>query len=116
MFTLQDITSELLLIARIHQSPRNDWAQQNSKRFESDESRVWDPGITELDAVTKNNMDQGVVASECDNDDTDLERVDLDTHANIVVLGRNCCIVSHSGIMAEINPFRSDHEALKVPI
>ena len=61
-------------------------------------------------------MCQGIVASTENEDSTCFERMDLDTHANMVVLGRNCHVVNYSGKTAEVRPFSPDYEALQVPI
>ena len=61
--------------------------------------------MIEIDAVTKNAMNQGVVSSADENDSTDLERTDLDSHEKMVVLGRNCYIVNRSRRIAEVHPY-----------
>ena len=83
-----------------------------------DESRVWDPGefLIEINAVTQYDIRQGVVASADNEDNTDLERTDLDTHENMVVLGRNFCVVNNSGKLPEVHPFSPEYESLKNPI
>ena len=88
-------------------------------RTEADESRVWGPGedsIIGIDAVRKSSMCQGIVASTENENITYFERMDLDTHANMVVLGRNCHVVNYSGKTAEVHPFSPEYEALQVPI
>ena len=67
-------------------------------RTEADESRVWDPGedaIVDIDDVTRSSVCQGIVASAKNEDSTYFESMDLDTHPNLVVLGRNCHVVSY---------------------
>ena len=49
----------------------------NSVRVEVDESRLWDPWVIEIDLVTKNSTNQGIVESADNNDSTDLEITDL---------------------------------------
>ncbi len=44
-------------------------------------------------------------------------RTELDSHANMVVVGNNCLVIEWSGRTANVNPFTSDYEALpEVPI
>ena len=44
-------------------------------------------------------------------------RTELDSHANMVVVGNNCLIVEWSGRTAIVNPFTPEYEALpEVPI
>ena len=59
-----------------------------------------------------------ILSASCDNDDNiDNYRTDLDTHANIVVLRKNCYITRDIGRIAEVQPFSPEYEALqKVPI
>ena len=46
-----------------------------------------------------------------------LSRTDLDSHANMVVVGKHVAIVNDTGRRAEVSPFTPDYEALsKVPI
>ena len=61
-------------------------------RSEVEESRVWNSGeddMIDFDAVTNSAMCQGIVSSVEDNDSIYFERMELDTHANVVVLGIN---------------------------
>ena len=67
---------------------------------EADKSRVWDSGedkTMDIDAVTRSSMGKGKVASAQNEDSTYFERMDLDAHANITFLGRNCHDVNYSG-------------------
>ena len=42
--------------------------------------------------------------------------MDLDTHMNVLALGRNCNIINYSGNTAEVQPFSPEHKELdKVP-
>ena len=44
-------------------------------------------------------------------------RTELDSHANMAVVGRYCCILEDTGQKADVNPFTPDYNALeKVPI
>ena len=72
--------------------------------------------MIDVDAVTNSTMYQGIVSSAEDNDSTYFERTDLDSHDNVVLLGKNCCVVDHSGRKTEVHPFSPEHEALKVLI
>lgn len=60
-------------------------------------------------AVTNDDFD--------DENDGHVTRTDLDSHANMVVVGRHCAIIEHTGKFASVSPFTPDYEALsKVPI
>jgi hypothetical protein len=44
-------------------------------------------------------------------------RLKLDTHADIIVLGRNCVILSHTGRECDVSPYTETYKAIKdVPI
>jgi hypothetical protein len=51
---------------------------------------------------------------DCDNDEP--TRTELDSHANMPVVGRNAYIISDTGRVAEVNPFTPDYNAMQVPI
>ena len=72
--------------------------------------------MIDIDAVTKSSMCQGIVSSAENEKSTYFERTDLDTHANTVVLGRQCHVLNCSGKTAEVHPFSPNYEALQVPI
>eukprot|EP00957_Ditylum_brightwellii_P092898 7072854-Ditylum_brightwellii.AAC.1 len=43
-------------------------------------------------------------------------RSDLDTHANMPVIGKNVLILGHTGRVADTNPFTSNYDAISIPI
>ena len=43
-------------------------------------------------------------------------RMELDSHANMVVVGRNCLVVHDSGRKADVSAFTPEHNTLEVPI
>ena len=50
-------------------------------------------------------------------EDDKSSRTDLDSHANMVVVGRNALIISNTGRTTEVSHFTPDYEALqRVPI
>ena len=42
--------------------------------------------------------------------------MDVENHANVVVLDRNFSVAYNSGMIAEVHPFSNEHEALEVTI
>ena len=51
------------------------------------------------------------------NDTIEVSRTELDSHANMVVVGQNAFIINNTGKTAEVSPFTSSYDALKnVPI
>ena len=45
-----------------------------------------------------------------------ISRTDLDTHANMAVVGINAYILSYTGARAEVNAFTPDHAAMTIQI
>eukprot|EP00980_Cylindrotheca_fusiformis_P014394 scaffold3830_cov85-Cylindrotheca_fusiformis.AAC.6 len=48
--------------------------------------------------------------------DSEMSRTDLDSHANMPVLGRNSFILSDTGKTAEVSPFSPDYEPMEIKI
>ena len=49
--------------------------------------------------------------------DEDIEpRTDLDSHANMPVVGRNAYVLSNTGKMVDVSPFTPDYKPMRVPI
>ena len=52
-----------------------------------------------------------------DRDGDNLSRTDLDSHANMVVVGKHAAIINDTCRRAEVSPFTPDYESLsKMPI
>ena len=49
-----------------------------------------------------------------DRDGDNLSRTDLDSHANMVVVGKHAAIINDTG--RKVSPFTPDYESLKVLI
>ena len=45
-----------------------------------------------------------------------MSRTDLDSHANMAVVGRHAYILSDTGRTADVNAFTPDNESMQVPI
>ena len=44
-------------------------------------------------------------------------RIELDSHADTIVLGSNCVVLHHTGKVCEVSPYSDDYEAIKnVPV
>ena len=44
-------------------------------------------------------------------------RIELDTHADSMVVGANCCIMHYTGRVCNVSPYRDDYSPIKnVPI
>ena len=46
----------------------------------------------------------------------DASRTELDSHANMPVVGKYCYIINDTGKEADVNAFTPDHMALRIPI
>ena len=43
-------------------------------------------------------------------------RTDLDSHANMPVIGKHALILNDTGRVADVNPFTPDYKSMRVPI
>jgi hypothetical protein len=60
-----------------------------------------------------------VVVSSVDVTEESMEepsRTELDTHANMPVVGRNAYIISDTGRVADVSPFSPDYDSMMIPI
>ena len=55
-------------------------------------------------------------SSDDNEDEESMSRMDLDSHANMAVVGRHAYILSDTGRTAEVNPFTPDYKSMQVPI
>jgi hypothetical protein len=46
----------------------------------------------------------------------EISRTELDSHANMPVVGRHAYIISDTGRIADVNPFTPDYDSMQVPI
>ena len=78
-----------------------------------------------LNEYTSHIISTAMIAAASDENDNDFDtdakdtnsRTELDSHANMVVVGNNCLIIEWSGRTAIVNPFTPEYEALpEVPI
>ena len=75
------------------------------------ESTMWDPGDK-----TSARIASMVVAS-VDGEQSQGSRTELDSHANMAVVGRNSFVIEDTGRTADVNPFTPDYNALEnIPI
>ena len=65
--------------------------------------------MIEINVFTQHDMRQDIVASVDDEDSTDLERMYLDTHVSMVVLGRIYYVVNNAGNMSEVHLFSPEY-------
>ena len=77
-----------------------------------------------LTKITTSNHVYSVIANimnvDADDEPTTSEknesRTELDSHANMPVVGCNCYIISNTGKIADVNPFTPDYPSIQVPI
>ena len=102
------------------------------KTSKPENEELWDPGgdpqrtrlinialSSPLHALlsTTNTCDRESDESSDDNEDEEsMSRTDLDSHANMAVVGRHAYILSDTGRTADVNPFTPDYESMQVPI
>jgi hypothetical protein len=96
--------------------------EERKTRIKPDGNRVWDPGKE----ITPNRhvsvlVATAIIAAADDDEDmstnNERSRTELDSHTNMVVVGRHALVLSNTGRTAEVSPFTPDYDALqKVPI
>ena len=93
---------------------------------------LWDPGgapqTTELVNITLSSPLHALLSTTntCDRESDErsgenegeesMSRTDLDSHANMAVVGRHAYILSDTGRTADVNAFTPDYESMQVPI
>ncbi len=101
---------------------------------EPDSNRTWDPGDpstrTKLVKIQVSSHIYSLIATVMVADVADvdvgrgdesmeeeeLSRTELDSHANMPVVGRHAYIISDTGRIADVNAFTPDYDAMQVPI
>ena len=93
------------------------------------ENRTWDPGRDqdheERNKLYKINVPDYIyslisttMVSAIDvSEETDVEeesRTELDSHANMPVVGRNAYVISDTGRIADVNPFTPDYDSMQI--
>ena len=56
------------------------------------------------------------VSEEATDMDEEESRTELDSHANMPVVGRNAYIISDTGKIADVNPFTPDYAFMRISI
>jgi hypothetical protein len=91
----------------------------------ANQNKTWNPGgtheeRTKLIKIAVPSYVYSLIATVSDVNvavETDEEsRTELDSHANMAVVGRHAFIISDSGRIADVNPFTPDYESMQVPI
>ena len=94
------------------------------------DNRTWDPGSVQEyqeNKLFKINVSDSTyfklrtaIVSVLDvseeNDMEESSRTELDSHANMPVVGRNAYIISDTGRVADVNPFTPDYDSMTIPI
>ena len=90
-----------------------------------DETQVWDPGVwnrepsSYLKSRIFSEMNKAIISdtSRVEDEDSDdameheESRMELDSHANMVVVGKSAYIISDTGETVDVQPFTSEYEA-----
>ena len=104
-------------------SPSFEGRKNQSSSWESDQ--VWDPGgqrklSTGLNVCLSSCIGATAMIAATDDDDrNDMEvqdeeqsRTELDSHANMCVVGKHALVLSNTGKKADVSPFTQDYDAL----
>lgn len=84
-------------------------------------SDEWDPGGSRLQEVTNQRIYDVVVAATSDDDDVAADstidsRTELDSHANMPVVGRHAMVLSESGKTISVKPYTPDYPPMELPL
>ena len=85
--------------------------------MQPDNNQTWDPG-----GDLRQNLRSTIcaIAASLDaqnaNDPSVESRTDLDSHANMPVVGRNCFILAETGKTVDVSPFSPDNKLLVAQI
>jgi hypothetical protein len=66
--------------------------------------------------ITKSMMVSSIGFSEEEESKNEQSRTELDSHANMPVVGSNSYVISDTGRIADVNPFTPDYESMQIPI
>ena len=77
--------------------------------------RVWNKRLYEI-ASSYGSADSDASDSMSDVNLTEHSRTELDSHANMPVVGQNAYILADSGKQVEVNPFTPDYQPMTVPL
>ena len=55
-------------------------------------------------------------AEEMMNDESEMIQTELNSHANMIVIGKHCHVLAKTGRHVDVNPFTPAYKALKAPI
>ena len=87
--------------------------------LESDATTLWDPGRTVCvtDELFATISDANLRSKAYPEDQhCDASRTELDSHANMPVVGSNACILSNSGQRANVRPYSPDYAPMELDI
>ncbi len=96
------------------------------------DNQTWDPGKIHTEEEKRNKLfeinvsediysmiSMSMVSAVDGSEENGMEedsRTELDSHANMPVVGRNAYIISDTGRLADVNPFTSDYDSMTIPI
>ena len=111
------------MTSRDSTSPSFEGRKNQSSSWES--NQVWDPGgwrklSTGLNVHLSSHIRATAMIAATDDDDrNDIEvqdeesRTELDSHANMCVVGKCTLVLSDTGKKADVSPFTPDYDALQ---
>jgi hypothetical protein len=103
-------------------------SKRRDNAFQPDSTRTWDPGVQDkihiqvqdrlyaLIATTVIADVHGTDENEDDDDSNEESRTELDSHANMPVVGRHAYILSDNGRTADVSAFTPDYKPMEVRI
>ncbi len=96
------------------------------------DNQTWDPGKIHTEEEKRNKLfeinvsediysmiSMSMVSAVDGSEENGMEedsRTELDSHANMPVVGRNAYVISDTGRIADVNPFTPDYDPMQIPI
>ena len=97
--------------------PASQTDSRNDREPNSDKIRVhFAPYLHSLISTATIGRIDGEADGEDNNETEESSRTELDSHANMPVVGRNAFIISDTGRMADVKPYSPDYESMAIPI
>jgi hypothetical protein len=77
------------------------------KQCEQPNAYVYDVMVAAANEVMEAKKQQGLLGN------GESSRIELDSHANMAVVGRHCFVIRETGRQADVSPFSPEYESLK---
>ena len=89
--------------------------------LQPDARQVWEPGGEDLVRIFNRKLHAEISAARVREASDSMEidedsKTELDSHANMPVVGANAYILAESGKQVEVNPYTPDYKSMRLPL